>query len=126
MNVMAAVGAILNSPTPTREEKTAARLRTLGLILPITTTMLVRTDLPPALILIDYPNGLLGSEPRREREHAWWETGPGLRDLLRCDAGFLDPERLRWLLNPPARFPWLGLYGAWPPPRTFVSITGVC
>lgn len=64
-------------------ERTAARLRTLGLILP-TTAPLIRTDLPPALILITHPNGLLGGEPR-ERSHAWWETNTPLDELIRAE-----------------------------------------
>lgn len=87
---MAAVDAILNTPIPTRDERRVARLRTLGLVLPTTTT-LVRTDLPPHLILIDYPNGLLGSEPRREREHAWWESSLDLRELVRVTE-YADPD----------------------------------
>jgi hypothetical protein len=101
---MAMVDAILNTPTPDEvfagqpavnnftaglssgnAERTAARLRTLGLILPTTTTTLVRTDLPPKLILVDHPNGLLGSEPRREREHPWWETSTPLDELIRAE-----------------------------------------
>lgn len=90
MNDLALIGLIMNTPIPTPEQKTAARLSTLGLILP-TVRPLVRTDLPPALILVTYPHGLLGSEPRREREHAWWESGPDLRQLVRGPE-WADPE----------------------------------
>ena len=80
---IAMVDAIMNTPIPTPEQKAAARLRTLGLILPIHRP-LHRTDLPPKLILITHPNGLLGSEPV-EREHAWWETPTPLDELIRAE-----------------------------------------
>jgi hypothetical protein len=77
------VAIIMNTPIPTPEQQTVGRLRTLGLILP-RTRPLIRTDLPPKLILIGYPNGLLGSEPV-EREHAWWENSTPLDELIRAE-----------------------------------------
>lgn len=81
-DLMAMVDAIMNTPTP--DQRLAARLRTLGLILPTAPPPLIRPDLPPALILITHPNVLLGGEPR-ERSHAWWETPTPLDELIRAE-----------------------------------------
>lgn len=83
-DLMSMVDAIMNAPIPTPEERAAARLRTLGLILLTAPPPLHRAGLPPALILITHPDGLLGSEPA-EREHAWWENSTPLDELIRAE-----------------------------------------